>query len=291
MSLSAIAASLPQGVHDIIHHKSKWDTGLKQISTENLTDSIEKILKKADSKKAPKAYAFAAKAIQELSVRKLAASEKKTLKSLKGKIKKKINGCVLEGAYLPEAAGIEPSTVKAEKSQPIHHPYANKVIKKHYTKWEKSKTGKDFESYLKARADDTEKKAIKKDSVNYLSTEKAADYEATFDKDGKILKNNQVVDDGSYIFVLNLEGTKLYIGKKEKGSFQHSSFLSGQPVQCAGIFDVKNGKIVAATLHSGHYKPDSKAGKRLREFLTDNKNLGKKAAKKLPISLRTDKKK
>ncbi len=290
MSLSSITASLPQDVQAIIHYKSKWNTGLKQISTEDLTGTIKIILKESDSKKAPKAYAFAAKAIQELSIRKLNTPEKKTLESLKGKIKKKIDGCILEGAYLPEAAGIEASAVKAKKSEPIH-PYANKTIKKHYAKWEKSKTSKDFESYLKARTDDTEKKIIKKDSVKYLSKKKADDYEATFDKHGYIMKDNKVVADGSYIFVLNLEGTKLYIGEKEKGSFQHSSFVSGQPVQCAGIFAVKNGKIAAATLHSGHYQPDSKAGKRLREFLTDNDNLGKKAAKKLPIFLKSDKKK
>ena len=291
MSLQSISSSLPSAVQKIIHYKSKWNAGLKELSCENLTDSTETILKKADAKKAPKAYAFAAKAIQELSVRKLDPQEKKTFESLKGKVKKETPGCVILGPNVAEAAGIDPSSIKAKNAKPVHPYGSNKLVKKQYAKWEKSKTSKDFSEYLKARTNDKEKSAIKKDAVKYLSADEAEKYRATFDKHGYIRQNDKAVHkDGLYMFVLNLEGTKLYIGKKVKGTFHHSSFLSGQSVQCAGNFAIKSGKVLGVTLSSGHYHPTKKDGERLRKFLKASENMGSDA-KALKIYAHGDKKK
>ena len=36
---------------------------------------------------------------------------------------------------------------------------------------------------------------------------------------------------------------RLYVGVKEMGSFQHSSFLQGARVSAAGLIEIRNGKL------------------------------------------------
>ncbi|KAL9042118.1 MAG: hypothetical protein Q9180_000823 [Flavoplaca navasiana] len=47
----------------------------------------------------------------------------------------------------------------------------------------------------------------------------------------------------------------LYIGIKQSGAFQHSSFLHGGRVSAAGLIKVKDGKLKYIQPRSGHYKP------------------------------------
>ncbi|KAL8852891.1 MAG: hypothetical protein Q9221_002267 [Calogaya cf. arnoldii] len=47
----------------------------------------------------------------------------------------------------------------------------------------------------------------------------------------------------------------LYIGIKQSGAFQHSSFLHGGRVSAAGIIKIKDGKLKYMQPRSGHYKP------------------------------------
>lgn len=56
-----------------------------------------------------------------------------------------------------------------------------------------------------------------------------------------------------YIFVMDLEG-RLYIGKKKKGLFHHSSFLGARPVRVAGSITVRGGVLLAINSSSGHYR-------------------------------------
>lgn len=60
-----------------------------------------------------------------------------------------------------------------------------------------------------------------------------------------------------WIFVLDRH-EQLFIGRKQKGTFHHSSFLGGTPISAAGKIWVNHGCIVAIEPHSGHFKPTLK---------------------------------
>lgn len=47
---------------------------------------------------------------------------------------------------------------------------------------------------------------------------------------------------------------QLYIGIKQKGRFQHSSFLAGGPITSAGTLIIEDGKLVKISPMSGHYR-------------------------------------
>jgi len=57
-----------------------------------------------------------------------------------------------------------------------------------------------------------------------------------------------------WIFVMS-PSYKLYIGKKAKGKFQHSSFLAGGATTAAGRLETDHGVLKMMEAHSGHYKP------------------------------------
>lgn len=56
-----------------------------------------------------------------------------------------------------------------------------------------------------------------------------------------------------WIFVIDRLGS-MYINKKVKGRFHHSSFVSGAPVRCAGRIEVVDGQVVCIGPYSGHYR-------------------------------------
>lgn len=60
-----------------------------------------------------------------------------------------------------------------------------------------------------------------------------------------------------WIFVVDLHG-RMYLGRKRKGVFHHTSFVAGEPVYAAGKIMIKHGKILAIEPHSGHFKPNLK---------------------------------
>ncbi|KAI4090845.1 MAG: hypothetical protein LQ344_004492 [Seirophora lacunosa] len=57
-----------------------------------------------------------------------------------------------------------------------------------------------------------------------------------------------------WIFVADTS-YRLYIGIKQSGAFQHSSFLHGGRVSAAGLIKVKDGQLKYMQPRSGHYKP------------------------------------
>ncbi|PRP78159.1 hypothetical protein PROFUN_07338 [Planoprotostelium fungivorum] len=57
----------------------------------------------------------------------------------------------------------------------------------------------------------------------------------------------------TWIFVTD-ESLNMYVGPKESGKFQHSSFLSGGRVTAAGLLQIKEGKLVSLSPLSGHYR-------------------------------------
>ncbi|KAG6433187.1 hypothetical protein SASPL_104795 [Salvia splendens] len=72
-----------------------------------------------------------------------------------------------------------------------------------------------------------------------------------------------------WIFVLSTSRT-LYVGKKKKGTFQHSSFLAGGATLAAGRIVAENGVLKAVWPHSGHYKPTPENFQDFISFLREN---------------------
>lgn len=50
---------------------------------------------------------------------------------------------------------------------------------------------------------------------------------------------------------------RLYIGYKQSGAFQHSSFLQGARILSAGLIKIKDGQLRRLSPLSGHYRPPS----------------------------------
>ncbi|CAK9138163.1 unnamed protein product [Ilex paraguariensis] len=71
---------------------------------------------------------------------------------------------------------------------------------------------------------------------------------------GELLDTTGETKAAKWIFVLSTSRT-LYVGKKKKGTFQHSSFLAGGATSAAGRMVVEEGILKAVWPHSGHYQP------------------------------------
>ncbi|KAF3552493.1 hypothetical protein DY000_02004135 [Brassica cretica] len=87
---------------------------------------------------------------------------------------------------------------------------------------------------------------------------------------GEMLQTSSMEDsDSKWIFVLSTSKV-LYIGKKKKGVFQHSSFLAGGATVAAGRLVVENGVLKAVWPHSGHYQPTEENFLDFLSFLGEN---------------------
>lgn len=81
-----------------------------------------------------------------------------------------------------------------------------------------------------------------------LQTERQAyevivqDKKLVYKQSGKILDTTQGPKDTKWIFVLSTSKT-LYVGEKNKGTFQHSSFLAGGATLSAGRLVVEDGNL------------------------------------------------
>lgn len=58
----------------------------------------------------------------------------------------------------------------------------------------------------------------------------------------------------TWIFVADTS-FRIYLGIKQSGAFQHSSFLSGGRISAAGLIRIKNGQLRRLSPLSGHYAP------------------------------------
>ncbi|KAH0449772.1 hypothetical protein IEQ34_020464 [Dendrobium chrysotoxum] len=94
-------------------------------------------------------------------------------------------------------------------------------------------------------------------------------------KDGKLVYKltelfvHTTDDDAKWIFVLST-CRALYVGKKKKGRFQHSSFLAGGATTAAGRLLVKDGFLMAIWPYSGHYLPTEENFNEFIKFLAEN---------------------
>lgn len=78
------------------------------------------------------------------------------------------------------------------------------------------------------------------------------------------------VKPGTWIYVADTVG-RLYIGIKDSGAFQHTSFLSGARISSAGLIGIEKGQLTYLSPLSGHYRPTTKS---LRRFISTLKSQG-----------------
>lgn len=73
---------------------------------------------------------------------------------------------------------------------------------------------------------------------------------------------------GAWIWVADTS-FRLYLGIKNSGSFQHSSFLHGSRLAAAGQIKIKDGRIGRISPLSGHYRPPTRNFKLFVQSLRD----------------------
>lgn len=83
------------------------------------------------------------------------------------------------------------------------------------------------------------------------------------------LLRKTLVAKNTWIFAVDTE-MNMYLGIKQSGSFQHSSFLRGSRLSSAGTIKIKNGQIRAINPLSGHYRPPAKAFRHFVHHLKDS---------------------
>lgn len=140
---------------------------------------------------------------------------------------------------------------------------SGKVLDKAFTDWKVYHSqNMSFEDYLnseEAREFISEKQKGPASGVSYLNERERLEHQCTLRmENGKIVcrksNNHSVMPDGTYIAVLGPD-QQFYLGKKQKGRFQHSSFFGGKSVHAAGKFEIENGVVQEYASKSGHYRP------------------------------------
>ncbi|KAF8022947.1 hypothetical protein BT93_F0459 [Corymbia citriodora subsp. variegata] len=102
----------------------------------------------------------------------------------------------------------------------------------------------------------------------------------SYKQSGEILDTRGGPRDAKWIFVLSTS-KDLYVGKKSKGTFQHSSFMAGGATLSAGRLEVEDGILKAVWPHSGHYLPTEENFEAFMSFLKE-KNVDLTNVKKCP---------
>ncbi|CAL4911599.1 unnamed protein product [Urochloa decumbens] len=117
---------------------------------------------------------------------------------------------------------------------------------------------------------------LKMQCIKYLGPKERELYEYIVNEGKVIHKQSREPLDTSHgpegakwIFVMST-ARRLYAGKKEKGVFQHSSFLAGGATIAAGKFTVENGVIKSIVAYSGHYKPSMENLDNFMKFLEES---------------------
>jgi hypothetical protein len=84
----------------------------------------------------------------------------------------------------------------------------------------------------------------------------------------KLLRSS--VKKNTWIFVADT-AFRLYVGIKQSGAFQHSSFLHGSRITAAGLIKIKDGLLDKLSPLSGHYRPSTS---QFKAFLHSLKEAG-----------------
>eukprot|EP00899_Mesostigma_viride_P022699 jgi/Mesvir1/3613/Mv13027-RA.1 len=157
------------------------------------------------------------------------------------------------------------------------HRYGHNLLP-YMVRWQASNTSEPFFYWLDhgegkdVVCPDLPRETLEKQRIAYLTPAQRVDYLLEF-KDGRayFARSHNLLSTATgdkWIFVASPDG-KLYCGKKKKGAFQHSSFLSGGAALAAGRLEAKDGVLTAIIAHSGHYKPPKEAMTRLLQVLEE----------------------
>lgn len=117
---------------------------------------------------------------------------------------------------------------------------------------------------------------LQQQCIKYLGPWERTAYEVVvedgkfiYKQSGELLHTTRVDKHEKWIFVLSTSKA-LYVGKKMKGKFHHSSFLAGGATLAAGRLVVENGILQAVWPHSGHYRPTEENFHEFISFLAEN---------------------
>nr|KAJ0212279.1 hypothetical protein LSAT_V11C400194610 [Lactuca sativa] len=106
--------------------------------------------------------------------------------------------------------------------------------------------------------------------IKYLGPKEREEYQVIIENGKLMYKQSRrlvkTIDGTKWIFVL-CTSRILYVGQKEKGRFQHSSFLAGGATTAAGRMVVHDGVLEAIWPYSGHYHPTEENFKEFICFL------------------------
>ncbi|PON98089.1 calmodulin-binding family protein [Trema orientale] len=134
---------------------------------------------------------------------------------------------------------------------------------------------------------------LQQQCIKYLGPMERMAYEVVlvdgkffYKQSGELLHTTSEGKDAKWIFVLSTSKI-LYVGKKKKGTFQHSSFLAGGATTAAGRLVVENGILKAVWPHSGHYRPTEQNFKDFVSFLQEN-NVDLKDVQMSPVDEEDD---
>ncbi|KDO45448.1 hypothetical protein CISIN_1g044854mg, partial [Citrus sinensis] len=114
---------------------------------------------------------------------------------------------------------------------------------------------------------------LQRQCITYLGPQERQVFEVVVEN-GKLLYRQsgipvETTEGSKWIFVLSTTRA-LYVGPKKKGSFQHSSFLSGGATTAAGRLVAHNGILEAIWPYSGHYHPTEENFREFISFLEEN---------------------
>ncbi|WOL03017.1 IQ domain-containing protein IQM1-like [Canna indica] len=114
---------------------------------------------------------------------------------------------------------------------------------------------------------------LQKQCITYLGPKEREAYEVIVENGKLVYKTSEVpvntTEGCKWIFVLSTTRS-LYVGQKNKGTFQHSSFLAGGATTAAGRLVAQEGILKAIWPYSGHYLPTEDNFKEFISFLEDN---------------------
>ncbi|XVE88693.1 hypothetical protein DITRI_Ditri19aG0089500 [Diplodiscus trichospermus] len=113
---------------------------------------------------------------------------------------------------------------------------------------------------------------LQRECIKYLGPKEREAYEVVVEKGKLIYKQSKAavntIEGTKWIFVLSTSRI-LYVGQKEKGLFQHSSFLAGGATIASGRLVARHGTLDAVWAYSGHYRPTEENFLELCSFLEE----------------------
>lgn len=117
------------------------------------------------------------------------------------------------------------------------------------------------------------RKKLQQQCITYLGPKEREGYEVIVDHGKLVFRQSglpvNTTAECKWIFVLSTTRS-LYVGRKEKGKFQHSSFLAGGATTAAGRLVARDGALEAIWPYSGHYLPTEENFLEFISFLEEN---------------------